>query len=135
MDPFFVVETALDFEQASFSLEAAVTSHGFGVLGIHDLGQTLRSKGMAFKEQCRVFEVCNPKQADQVLNIQMKLNMALPCRISVYTENNQTHIRMIRPEGMLLALSDDGKLRSIATEVECTMIEIIQTASKVGRPS
>jgi hypothetical protein len=53
MDPFFVVETALDFEQASSSLEAAVTSHGFGVLGIHDLGQTLRSKGIAFKEQCR----------------------------------------------------------------------------------
>lgn len=135
MDPFFVVETALDFEQASFSLEAAVTSHGFGVLGIHDLGQTLRSKGMAFKEQCRIFEVCNPKQADQVLNIQMKLNMALPCRISIYTEDNHTHIGMIRPEGMLLALSDDGELRSIATEVECTMIEIIQTASKVGRPS
>ena len=135
MDPFFVVKTALDFEQASLSLEAAVTSHGFGILGILDLGQTLRSKGKAFKEQCRIFEVCNPKQADQVLNIQMKLNMALPCRISVYTENNQTHIGMIRPEGMLLALSDDGELRSIATEVECTMIEIIQTASKVGRPS
>ena len=42
MDPFFVVETALDFEQASSSLEAAVTSHGFGVLGINDLGKTLR---------------------------------------------------------------------------------------------
>ena len=135
MDPFFIVETALDFGQASSSLEAAVTSHGFGVLGIHDLGQTLLSKGIAFKEQCRVFEVCNPKQADQVLNIQMKLNMALPCRISIYTENNHTHIGMIRPEGMLLALSDDGELRSIATEVECTMIEIIQTTSKVGRPS
>ena len=135
MDPFFIVETALDFVQASSSLEAAVTSHGFGVLGIHDLGQTLRSKGIAFKEQCRVFEVCNPMQANQVLSIQMKLNMALPCRISVYTEDNHTHIGMVRPEGMLLALSDDEKLQSIATEVECTMIEIIQTASKAGRPS
>jgi uncharacterized protein (DUF302 family) len=134
MDPFFVVETALDFEQASSSLEAAVTSHGFGVLGIHDLGQTLRSKGIAFKEQCRVFEVCNPMQANQVLSIQMKLNMALPCRISVYTEDKHTHIGMIRPEGMLLALSDDYRLKSIATEVECTMNEIIQTASKAGRP-
>jgi uncharacterized protein (DUF302 family) len=134
MDPFFIVETFLDFGQASSSLEAAVTSHGFGVLGIHDLGQTLRSKGIAFKEQCRIFEVCNPKQANQVLNVQMKLNMALPCRISVYTDDNHTHIGMVRPEGMLLALSDDIELQSIATEVECTMIEIIQTASKAGRP-
>ena len=135
MDPFFIVETDLSFEQASSSLEAAVKSHGFGVLGIHDLGQILRSKGMAFKEQCRVFDVCNPKQADQVLNIQMKLNMALPCRISVYTEDNHTHIGMIRPEGMLLALSGDSKLQSIATEVECTMIEMIQLASQGGRTS
>jgi uncharacterized protein (DUF302 family) len=135
MDPFFIVETALSFEQASSSLEAAATSHGFGVLGIHDIGQILRSKGMAFKEQCRIFEVCNPKQADQVLNIQMKLNMALPCRISVYTEDNHTHIGMIRPEGMLLALSGDGELQSIATEVECTMIEMIQLASQGGRTS
>ena len=135
MDPFFIVETDLSFEQASSSLEAAVKSHGFGVLGIHDLGQILRSKGMAFKEQCRVFDVCNPKQADQVLNIQMKLNMALPCRISVYTEDNHTHIGMIRPEGMLLALSGDSKLQSIATEVECTMIEMIQLASQGTRTS
>ena len=53
MDPFFVVKTALDFEQASSSLEAAVTSHGFGLLGIHDLGQILHSKGMEFQEQCQ----------------------------------------------------------------------------------
>jgi len=135
MDPFFIVETALDFEQANSSLEAAVTSHGFGVLGIHNLGQILRSKGIAFKEQCCVFEVCNPKQAERVLNSQMKLNMALPCRISVYTEDNHTHIGMIRPEGMLLALSGDSELQSIATEVECTMIEMIQSASKGGSPS
>ena len=135
MDPFFIAETALDFEQASSSLEAAITSHDFGVLAIHDLGQILRSKGMPFKEQCRIFEVCNPKQADRVLSIQIKLNMALPCRISVYTEDNHTHIGMIRPEGMLLALSDDGELQSIATEVECSMIEMIQLASQGGRSS
>lgn len=135
MDPFFIIETAVDFVQASTNLEAAVKHHGFGVLGIHDLGQTLRSKGIDFKEQCHIFDVCNPNQAGRVLNIQMKLNMALPCRISVYTEDNHTHIGMIRPEGMLLTLSDDVELKSIATEVECTMIEIIQTASRACRTS
>jgi len=110
-------------------------SHGFGVLAIQDLGKILRSKGIQFKEQCHIFGVCNPKQAERVLNIQMKLNMALPCRISVYTEDKQTHISMIRPEGMLLALSDDVELKSIANEVECTMIEMIQTASKINSNS
>ena len=78
---YYMVETSKPFEQAAIDLDAAVKKHGFGVLHIHDLGNTLRSKGMAFDEQCRVFEVCNPAQAAKVLAADMRLNMALPCRI------------------------------------------------------
>ena len=35
----------------------------------------------------------------------MKLTMALPCRISVYTEAGQTRIGTIRPGAMLRGLS------------------------------
>ncbi len=87
---YYVVETEKSFDQASADLEAAVQRHGFGVLHIHDLGSTLRSKGVAFNEQCKVFEVCNPMQAAKVLSTDMRLNMALPCRISVFTHGN-TH--------------------------------------------
>ncbi len=86
---YYVVETDKSFEQAAADLEAAVTRHGFGVLHVHDLGQTLRSKGIAFEEQCRILEVCNPVQAARILSADMLLNMALPCRISVFTEGNE----------------------------------------------
>lgn len=78
---YYIVETPKSFSQASTDLEAAVIRHGFGVLHVHDLGNTLRSKGMAFEDECKVFEVCNPGQAAKVLAIDMRLNMALPCRI------------------------------------------------------
>jgi len=129
MDPFFVVKATHGFEQASSALEAVVKSHGFGVLGIHDLGQTLRSKGVDFTEQCRIFEVCNPEQAARVMDIQMRLNMALPCRISVYTDDGQVYLGMIRPEGILVSLSGDDELKSVAREVEQIMMEIIQQAA------
>ncbi len=70
--------------QAVTDLEAAVVHHGFGVLNIHDLDTTLRSKGIAFEEVGKIFEVCNPGQATDVLAADMRLNMALPCRISVF---------------------------------------------------
>ncbi|MCX5951587.1 MAG: DUF302 domain-containing protein, partial [Cyanobacteria bacterium] len=97
MDPFFILDTPKSFEEASVVLQEAVAEHGFGVLAVHDLGHTLRSKGQPFLEQCRIFEVCNPQQAATVLSTSMALNMALPCRISVYTEAGTTHIGMIRP--------------------------------------
>lgn len=115
---YYIVESDKSFEQAVNDLDTAVKEHGFGVLHIHDLGNTLRSKGIDFNEDCKVFEVCNPKQAAKVLTTDMRLNMALPCRISVFTENDVTKIGLIKPEEMLSALSSDEDLKKTAKEVE-----------------
>ncbi len=121
----YVVETPKSFDQASADLEIAVKNNGFGVLHIHNLGETLRSKGMDFKENCRVFDVCNPQQASKVLQTDMRLNMALPCRISVYTENNQTRIGFLKPTKMVSALTSDLTIQIIAHEVEDIILKIV----------
>jgi uncharacterized protein (DUF302 family) len=125
---YYIVDTDKTFEDASAALEAEVKQLGFGVLHIHDLGKTLRSKGVTFAEECRVFEVCNPGQAARVLAVDMQLNMALPCRISVYTEKGSTRIGLIRPTQMLSALSSDPALNEIAKEVEAKTIQMIDNA-------
>lgn len=115
---YYTVDTSKSFEQACADLDAAVKRHGFGVLHVHDLGNTLRSKGQNFTENCRVFEVCNPAQAARVLASDMQMNMALPCRISVYTEKGKTRIGMIKPTDMLAMLSKDPALSQVAKEVD-----------------
>lgn len=123
---YYIVDSEKHFEQACQDLHNRVIENGFGVLHVHDLGGTLRSKGIDFREDCNVFEVCNPQQAAKVLQRDMKLNMALPCRISVYTEGGVTKLGLIKPEPMLVALSDDEELGRIAAEVEkqvCLMID------------
>ncbi|HUF05158.1 MAG TPA: DUF302 domain-containing protein [Aridibacter sp.] len=127
---YYISETEKSFETASEDLAKAVTDKGFGVLHVHDLGETLRSKGIDFKEQCRVFEVCNPVQANKVLSTDMKLNMALPCRISVYTEGGKTRIGLIRPEEMLAGLSDDPEIKEVAREVEEKTIKMVDEAAQ-----
>ena len=125
---YYIVESDKSFDQACTDLDAAVKRNGFGVLHVHDLGTTLRSKGIAFTQECKVFEVCNPAQAAKVLATDMRLNMALPCRISVYTEQGRTKIGMIGPETMLGMLSPDPALTQIAKEVEATTTLMINEA-------
>lgn len=115
---YYIVETDKTFDQASNDLDSAVKRNGFGVLHVHDLGNTLRSKGISFDEQCKIFEVCNPAQAAKVLATDMRLNMALPCRISVFTEKGTTRIGLIKPAEMLASLSDDPELTQVAKDVE-----------------
>ena len=125
---YYIVETDKTFDQASTDLDAAVKRLGFGVLHVHDLGTTLRSKGIDFDENCKIFEVCNPMQAAKVLATDMRLNMALPCRISVFTDKGKTRIGLIKPVQMLSALSHDPALAEIAKEVEDKTVQMVDEA-------
>ncbi len=125
---YYIVETNKTFEQAVSDLEQQVADLGFGVLHVHDIGNTLRTKGQDFTENCKVLEVCNPKHANTVMSVDMRLNMALPCRISVYTEKDKTFIGMIKPEKMLEMLATDARLSEVAKEVEEKTIQMINNA-------
>jgi uncharacterized protein (DUF302 family) len=63
-----------------------------------------------------------------VLSQDFSLNVALPCRISVYEEGGRVMIGMVRPAAMLRMLSNRRELKAIAEEVEATMIKIIDAA-------
>lgn len=111
-------------------LSAALLARKFGVLHVHDLKKTLNSKGVAFAPECQVLEVCNPQQAARVLADDMDINMALPCRISVYEKDGETQIGMLSPKAMLKQLSDSATLTQVADEVESVLSEAIEEAAK-----
>lgn len=123
-----VTETKKSVEQATADLQHAVKKHGFGVLHVYDLKATLKEKGAPIENECRILEVCNPRHARDVLNSDMSMNMALPCRISVYEEEGKTKIGLISPKAMLGMLSDAPALVSIAEEVEESIGRMIEDA-------
>ena len=124
----YVVETTKDVETAARDLEDAVKRNKFGVLHVHDLQKTLKEKGVEFPNACKILEVCNPQRAVQVLSVNMGVNMALPCRISVYREGGKTKIGMIRPTALLALFPAAGGLKSVADEVERETVRMIDEA-------
>ena len=125
---YYIVDTNKSFSLASADLELAIIRNGFGVMHIHDLADTLRTKGVDFDEECKVFEVCNPMLAAKVLSTDMRLSVALPCRISVYTEKGKTKIGLIKPVQVLTMLSKDEALAAVAREVEDKTIMMVDEA-------
>jgi len=124
-----IVETEKTINQAAKDIEEAVKAHSFGVLHTYDLKETLKGKGIELPRECRIYEICNPKQAAAVLAEDMDLNMALPCRISVWeNEGGRVKIGMLSPKDMLSSLSNSPALQKIAQDVEDTMKAIIHAA-------
>jgi uncharacterized protein (DUF302 family) len=124
----YVVSSSKSVAQATTDLEEAVRRNGFGVLHQYDLKKTLAGKGVELPHECRILEVCNPQQAARVLQADMGMNVALPCRISVYEEGGQTRIGMVRPTAMLAGLSDSKELQGVAEDVEVAITRMIDSA-------
>ena len=124
-----IVESKKPLARVVADLEQAVTRHKFGVLGVHDLKAKMAEKSVPFARECRVFEVCNPHQAQKVLEANLEISTALPCRISVYEEGGATKLATIRPT-TLVDLYRTPELKSVAKEVEDTLVRIMAEAAR-----
>jgi uncharacterized protein (DUF302 family) len=123
-----IVESTKPLDRVAKDLEDAVARHKFGVLGVHDLKQTMAKKGVEFARECRIFEVCNPHQAKKVLETNLEISTALPCRISVYEEGGVTKLATIKPTAMIELYSTPG-LAGVAKDVEVTLEQIMAEAA------
>ena len=121
-----ILTSSKSVDQAAADFEEACSRNGFGVLHVYNLKETLENKGFERAEEIRVFEICNPGHATNVLDIDLEINMALPCRVSIYSQAGETKVGMINPSDMLKMLSDDKRLGSIADEVEATVNTIME---------
>jgi uncharacterized protein (DUF302 family) len=129
-----IVESKKPLARVAADLEQAVARHKFGVLGVHDLKAKMAEKGVPFARECRVFEVCNPHQAKAVLETNLEISTALPCRISLYEEGGTTRLATLRPTA-LIELYRSPALKGVAEEVEAALVQIMAEAAREETPA
>jgi len=121
--------TGKTVSETATALHVAVQANQFGVMQVHNLKETMVKKGVEFERECLIFEICQPQQAKKVLDQNMSVSTALPCRISIYEEGGKTILASLRPT-ILLGMFDSPQLEGVAKEVEDTIVRIMtETAS------
>ena len=110
------------------ALHAAVEANHFGVMQVHNLQETMIKKGVEFARECLIVEVCQPNQAKKVLEANMSVSTALPCRISIFQEGGKTILATLKPT-TLLALFGLPQLETVAQDVEATIVKIMKEAA------
>ena len=123
----FKLPTDKTVSEAADALHAAVQANHFGVMQVHNLKETMAKKGVEFSRECLIFEVCQPQHAKKVLDEDMSVSTALPCRISIYEENGKTILATLKPT-TLLAMFNVPQLEKVAQEVEATIVKIMKEA-------
>jgi uncharacterized protein (DUF302 family) len=113
----FELDCSKTVDEIDVSLREAAKNHRFGVLGVHDLEQTLEQKGLPINMTCRVYEICNPQQAKQVLQQNGSFSSLLPCRVAVYGSGEKLRLSTVLPTG-LFSLIGDERVHTAALAVE-----------------
>ncbi len=118
--------------EAAVALQAAVEANHFGVMQVHNLKETMTKKGVEFAHECLIFEVCQPQQAKRVLDENMSVSTALPCRISIFEESGKAILATLKPT-TLLAMFNAPQLAAVALEVEGTILKIMNEAAQKAK--
>ena len=124
----YIVESHNNLEQTGKAFEEAIAARQFSVLGIYDLKEKMNKKGIAFNPECRIYEVCNPKKAQKVLETDLTISTALPCRVSIYTEGAAVKLATLQPTKLLKMFGQPG-LEATAREVEDVIVSAMQEAA------
>ncbi|MDP4549611.1 DUF302 domain-containing protein [Alkalihalobacillus macyae] len=128
----YTLKTSMDIDKVVSALEETLKEDGFGILWDFDLTGKLQEKGMNFNTPYRVLEVCNPKEAQRVLEENKMVGYFLPCKIVVFEENNETFVGMPKPTA-LIDFMENQKLSGVASDIENRLITSIETALKAER--
>lgn len=124
----YTVVTDKNVNEAIQSLEDSLKKEGFGVLWKFDIKEKLQEKGLEFDKEFKVLEVCNPQEAQRVLNENEMAGYFLPCKIVVYQSNGETKMGMPRPTS-LISLLNDEKLKQFAKDIEDRLINCINNCA------
>jgi uncharacterized protein (DUF302 family) len=124
----YQIKSNKSLDEIERGLQESAARHQFGVIAIHDLQETLKKKGVDLAMQCRIYEVCNPRQAKKVLDADGAISTALPCRISVYGSSKGYTLATMRPTEMMKAFANP-EIEPVAREVETVILQMMQDAA------
>ncbi|OGP76759.1 MAG: hypothetical protein A2Z13_07030 [Deltaproteobacteria bacterium RBG_16_64_85] len=126
---FITVKSGKSLGDVRQKFEDAAAERKFGVQAIHNVTATLRSKGLAFGRTLYIYEVCNPVAAKKVLDTNIKIATALPCRVTIYVDGKDVVLETLKPT-ILLKMFNEPELEATAKEVEAAIEEIMREAAK-----
>ena len=127
MSIFYEKQTDKNLPDAIESLVNNLKAEGFGVLWQLNFKDKLEEKGLTFRDDFVVLEVCNPRQAKEVLEHNIHIGYVLPCKMVVRSEEGKTFIGMTNPE-VLIGLFNSPELTEVAKQVAQSLKNAIEAS-------
>ncbi|MGH4119593.1 DUF302 domain-containing protein [Clostridium sp.] len=123
----YEVKSGKSFDEAVESLKKSLSENKFGVLFELNFKDKLKEKGLEFDSNFKILEVCNPVQAQEVLNRNIEIGYFLPCKMVVYEKEGSIYIGMIKPTELIQMIGSE-EIIALAKDIENVLKKSIDAA-------
>lgn len=124
----YEVKSEKSFDEAVESLKKSLSENKFGVLYELNFKDKLKEKGLEFDSNFKILEVCNPVQAQEVLNRNIEIGYFLPCKMVVYEKEGSVYIGMIKPTELIQIIGSEEEIIATAKDIENVLKKSIDAA-------
>jgi len=135
MNESLVFEThlPLPYNKALNAVEDAFKQEGYGIMTHVDAQATLKEKLNEDFRSFSIIGVCNPKLAHRLLQVEPKMGLLLPCKVTVEAaEDGKSIVRIIHPKNIvILDIGDDPEIEKVAQEAEASIHRVVKTLEKL----
>ena len=106
------------FDDAIEKVTEELRKEGFGTITSIDLRETFKKKINKLFRNYIILGACNPQYAYEVLSIENKAGVFLPCNVVIQQhENGEVEVSIANPEAMMHGV-DNLNLKAFGTEVK-----------------
>lgn len=124
----YLVDSEKSLYETTVDLRAAILRLGFSILDVQELGGADGGWSVECDEDCTVFAVDNARYTAPLLAGDMRCALALPWKISVYTDAGNTRLGLVCPQPLLAALGVAPTLLPLAGELENKLRQMVDDA-------
>jgi len=114
-------------EEVKENFENRAKEYGFSVLKRYDFKKILEEKGFETDKDVTVFEICKPEGALKVLDTIIEMSAFMPCRVSIYQEEEKVVLATIDFENILKDLDVDSNFKEYIGTLYAKFIELMNS--------
>lgn len=129
MKNFYEVTTGKSFDEAVTDFRQAAEDNGFSILYELDFKSTFAGYDIDFAHDYIIFEVCDAQSAKKMLEENLQVGYALPCKAVVYDDGNEVKVGAVKLAESLEA-ADSSVVKEEAQDDQDRLQKTVDAAAK-----
>jgi uncharacterized protein (DUF302 family) len=112
------------FSEVVFDISFSITQHNFRITSRNKLSEGIQERGHEYFPNFEIIHLCNLELAREVLDIDPRYIIHMPCKITIREQGNTTFISVVKlPEN-----HSDQRLATFAKNVNQQLVNIVNFA-------